>query len=90
MIYQAATAAYPAGPVPYLRVRGITTVPAFTSPTIALLPVPKLWRGKKLRFGIEATNLTHYAMSVAPVDTEKERRIIGYGNGLGLTWGFTG
>ncbi|EHK98584.1 putative Xylosidase/arabinosidase [Glarea lozoyensis 74030] len=75
---------------PYFRVRGITTVPAFVSPTIAQIPVPKRWRTKSLSFGIEATSLTHYAMSVAPTGEEKERIIVGYANGLGLTWGFTG
>jgi hypothetical protein len=90
MIHQAATAASRAGLVPHFRVRGITTVPAFISPTIAQVPVPKPWKGKTLRFGIEATNLTHYAMSVAPTGAEEERMIVGYGNGLGLTWGFTG
>jgi hypothetical protein len=90
MIHQNATAATPAGLFPYFRVRGITTVPAFVSPTIAQIPVPKRWRTKSLSFGIEATSLTHYAMSVAPTGEEKERVIIGHGNGLGLTWGFTG
>ncbi|TVY84292.1 Non-reducing end alpha-L-arabinofuranosidase BoGH43A [Lachnellula suecica] len=76
--------------IPYFRVRGITTVPAFVSPTLALTPVPSAWVGDSLNVQITASNLTHYALSAGPASRPYEQKIIGYGNGLGLTWGFTG
>ncbi|KAG9231933.1 beta-xylosidase [Amylocarpus encephaloides] len=87
---QPATATKRARLVPQFRVRGITTVPAFISPTIAQIPMPETWTGKSLSFGINAKNITHYEMQVAPVGRKKDRIVVGYGNGLGLTWGFTG
>jgi hypothetical protein len=76
--------------VPHFRVRGITTVPAFISPTLALTPMPSEWLGRSLNLEISASNLTHYALSAGPAFRQYEQKVIGYGNGLGLTWGFTG
>lgn len=90
IVLLANSTANPSKLVPHFRVRGITTVPTFVSPTLAVMPVPTAWRDQKLSFGITATNLTHYALSAAPVGKKYESIIVGWGNGLGLTWGFTG
>ncbi|KAH8678806.1 beta-xylosidase [Tricladium varicosporioides] len=75
---------------PYFRVRGITTVPAFKSTDLALIAVPTAWLSKGITFEIKAENITHYALSAGPSGNINEMKTIGYGNGLGLTWGFTG
>jgi len=54
------------------------------------VPVPPKWAGQEITLDITARNLTHYVFSAGPASRKSERQIIGYGNGLGLTWGFTG
>ena len=76
--------------IPNFRLRGITTVPTFISPTLALAAVPQAWLGGKLTFEIKASNVTHYYFAVGPVGKQSLRQTIGYTPGLGLTWGFTG
>ncbi|KAG4415262.1 hypothetical protein IFR04_011619 [Cadophora malorum] len=78
---------------PILRLRGITTVPAFISPTIATVPVPSSWRvseTKQLAFQIRMSNLTHYTFSAGPVGKPSLMQDVGVAPGLGLTWGFAG
>jgi hypothetical protein len=75
--------------VPYLRLRGITTVPNFIFPDLAILPLtPGL--GNKITLEIRASNITHYAFSAGPSGSQSQMEDIGFAPGLGLTWGFTG
>ena len=75
---------------PQFRLRGITTVPAFVFPDLAVVPVPSAWLNTKLVFEIRASNVTHYTFAVGPVGKQSEMQTIGHAPGLGLTWGFTG
>ncbi|KAF4632151.1 hypothetical protein G7Y89_g5978 [Cudoniella acicularis] len=75
---------------PHFRVRGITTVPAFTSSDLAVTAIPSPWIGQSITLKIQAKNITHYELSAGPLGKKAEMKTIGYGNGLGLTWGFTG
>ncbi|CZR67137.1 related to beta-xylosidase [Phialocephala subalpina] len=75
---------------PYLRLRGITTVPGFLSSDIAVIPVPNSWATKHIIFEIRASNITHYTFSAAPAGKKSQMIDIGFAPGLGLTWGFTG
>ncbi|KAE8442975.1 hypothetical protein EG329_002513 [Mollisiaceae sp. DMI_Dod_QoI] len=75
---------------PHLRLRGITTVPAFVSPDIAVIPMPSAWAGQHITFEIKASNITHYTFSARPKGTYSQTLDIGFAPGLGLTWGFTG
>ncbi|KAH6690769.1 beta-xylosidase [Leptodontidium sp. MPI-SDFR-AT-0119] len=76
---------------PILRMRGITTVPAFVSPTIATLPIPPSWlTSKQLAFQIRMANVTHYTFSAGPVGKLSAMQDVEFASGLGLTWGFTG
>ncbi|KAH8801380.1 beta-xylosidase [Xylogone sp. PMI_703] len=79
-------------PIPHFRVRGITTVPVFLNTSDTPIPVPSSWlgKGKQIRLEIKASNITHYALSAGPVGMMSQTQLIGWGNGLGLTWGFTG
>lgn len=75
--------------VPYLRLRGITTVPSFIFPDLAILPMPASWK-QKITLEIRATNITHYTFSAGPAGIPSQMQDIGSAPGLGLTWGFTG
>lgn len=75
---------------PYLRLRGITTVPSFVSLDIATVPVPASWSSKQITFEIRAANITHYVMSAGPSGQQSQMMDVGFAPGLGLTWGFTG
>lgn len=75
--------------VPYLRLRGITTVPNFVFPDLAILPMPTEW-GTKIALEIRASNLTHYTFSAGASGNQSQMEDIGSAPGSGLTWGFTG
>jgi hypothetical protein len=76
--------------VPYLRLRGITTVPNFVFPDLAILPMPSAWLNQKITLEIKASNITHYTFSASPAGSQSQMQDIGFAPGLGLTWGFTG
>ncbi|ORX91012.1 beta-xylosidase [Clohesyomyces aquaticus] len=76
--------------VPYLRLRGITTVPTFVFPDLHIVPFPTGWSGQKITLQITASNITHYTFSAGPAGQESLMQHIGTAPGLGLTWGFTG
>ncbi|TAQ88821.1 hypothetical protein B7494_g2846 [Chlorociboria aeruginascens] len=73
-----------------LRLRGITTVPTFVFPDLAILPIPTAWLQEELTLEIKTFNLTHYAFSAGPAGKRSLMQTVGYAPGLGLTWGFTG
>lgn len=77
------TASTPGKVVPYLRLRGITTVPTFISSDIAIIPLSTGKPTKRVELQIRAENITHYILSANGLD-------VGAVPGLGLTWGFTG
>lgn len=73
-----------------IRVRGITTVPAFIYPDIAVVPLNSTWLPGRITLEIKATNVTHYTFSAGPTGHQSMMQDFGYAPGLGLTWGFTG
>jgi len=75
--------------VPYLRLRGITTVPNFIFPDLVIIPMPAAW-GNKITLRIGASNITHSTFSAGPAGSQSLMQDIGFAPGLGLTWGFTG
>jgi hypothetical protein len=75
--------------VPFLRLRGITTVPSFIFPDLGILRVPASWKDQ-IALEIRATNITHYTFSAGPAGIQSQMQDIGFAPGLGLTWGFTG
>ncbi|KAE9368107.1 glycoside hydrolase family 43 protein [Stipitochalara longipes BDJ] len=75
--------------VPYLRLRGITTVPNFIFPDIAIVPILATW-SNNITLEIRASNITHYTFSAGPAGSQGQMQDIGFAPGLGLTWGFTG
>ncbi|PGG98541.1 hypothetical protein AJ80_09520 [Polytolypa hystricis UAMH7299] len=78
--------------IPHLRFRA-ESFPAeewVVAPQPVIELVPEAWRGKPLTLEIKAINLTHYAFSAGPANSEFRRRTIAYGAGDLVSWGFTG
>ncbi|KAI7236672.1 glycoside hydrolase family 43 protein [Hortaea werneckii] len=86
---------------PHFRLRGISSSSSTSSQTdfpTLILPVNETWLNPNspegtpnlLRLEIKATNLTHYALSAAPVGAEHLRQTLGYAPARGVSYGFTG
>ncbi|KAH8764023.1 hypothetical protein BGZ57DRAFT_956101 [Hyaloscypha finlandica] len=71
--------------VPYLRLRGITTVPSFIFHDLAIVSLPAAWKNR-ITLKIRASNITHYTFSAGPVSSQSQKQDIGFAPGLGLTW----
>ncbi|KAI6790121.1 glycoside hydrolase family 43 protein [Hortaea werneckii] len=91
---------------PHFRLRGISTSTTSPDFPVLLQPVNQTWlsspphqnqphpasqqTSNPIRLEIQATNLTHYALSAAPSGAEHLRQTLGYSPARGVSYGFTG
>lgn len=77
----------PSTAVPQIRYRGISSV-SIPEPIVA--PVPDEWANRTLTFEIQASNMTHFALSVGPADAQSQMQTVVYVANSAVSYGFTG
>ena len=85
----------PEGPAKaYIRFGGVSTTAWRRPETMRwveeLTEVPAEWQGEKLRFQVEAVNMTHYSFSAGPAESDAGLKVFGWTRGNHLVPVYSG